>query len=363
MPNRPQFEQVLERIGSGRLAPRKDEIASILRGVTALRAGMPVEISLPTQGEKRAPNGRDYHVKMRASTGNVARDAGIIPMSAWRDGGIARFNENPVILAYHDHKQPIGVSVHTEISKKEKALVEYWLFHEESETSRMMKKLYEKGFMRASSVGFLVHDFELVDEAKEKELQDELGTRDPIYWIATRAELLETSAVPVPADPYALAIEHAIENGRASGIDVKSLIGWSRGDFPKETPVAEKTEAEKAVIAAAEAAEVERKKQELSGTPAPADSSKEVEALNARIVVLEAANKELRGLLESFEERVAKVETRGITPEAEVTTEGDEARAEQLVEIEKLAGETDEQAINRFLDAAVAKTTGAPVAK
>jgi hypothetical protein len=43
------------------------------------------------------------------------------------------------------------------------------------------------------------------------------------YWVVTRAELLEVSAVPVPSDPDALAVERAIETARAKGIDVKSV--------------------------------------------------------------------------------------------------------------------------------------------
>lgn len=353
-----KIELLRERMGASK---RIDEVLSVVRGTETFKAGMQVEIRTPdVAGEARAPNGRNYHVKMRASTGNVARDAGIIPMDAWKAGGLARYKENPILLAYHNHRDPIGISVHTEISKKEQSLIEYWLFHEESETSRMMKKLYEGGFMRAASVGFLVHDFEILDEKQEKEMQELLGTRDPIYWVATRAELLETSAVPVPADPYALAIEHAVENGRAFGIDTEWLA--NRG-FPKERQVAEKTEVEKL----AETAEAERKTKELSGAPAAADSSKEVKELSAKVEAQETSIKELRTIIDALTERLAKVETREVKPASTEVVDEDRTEEEDadeaFVEIEVRDGETQDQAVARYVSEHVGKITGAPVAK
>lgn len=349
MPNQRTFDQVIERAnGSG---IKTGSIDAILRGAEPVRCGVAVDIRTPTEGE-RAPNGKDYHVKMRASTAKVARDGGIIPMKAWGGGGLERFMENPVILAYHDYKNPIGISVHTEINKKEQSLIEYWQFHEESETSRMMKKLYEKGFMRAASVGFNVKDFEFVDLEKEKQLQKEYGTDEPIYWIAIRAELLETSAVPVPADPYALAIEHAIDNGRAFGIDVSS---FTKRNTPKEIPVAEPV-----------------KKEVISGTPAAADTvtTVSVETLTADVVKLTAENTAFRGQVAAFEVRLSAVEKLGAerAPKVEDTTEGVATRADaedetDFVEIELREGETEEQGLARFVSEAVALQTGAPVAK
>jgi hypothetical protein len=355
MPNQRSLDEVLERVKGLRGGPDIGSLEAVLRGQAPLCAGIPVDIRVATEGE-RAPNGREYHLKMRASTENVARDAGIIPMSAWRDGGLARFQANPVILAYHQHTQPIGISVHTEISKKDSSLNEFWLFHEESEVSRMMKKLYDRGFMRAASVGFIVHDFDVLDEKQEKALQKELGTKDPIYWTATRCELLETSAVPVPADPYALAFEHAMDNGRASG-----FVSYSASDF-------------RARLNTPEEKVPEPKKDEEISPEARTDNSStetptEVETLRAEVAELKAETVEVRGLVDALQERLAQVETRGAgaAPKAEDTTNGTEARAEEtdddLVEIELRDGETAEQAIDRLVEESVAKVTGAPIAK
>lgn len=358
MHNQRAFDLVMERVKS-RSGQVPEKLEAILRGQAPLCAGVEVEMRSPQDGE-RAPNGREYHLKMRASTEHVARDAGIIPMSAWREGGLGRFQANPVILAFHNSRQlPIAMAVHTEISKKESSLVEYWLFHEEDETSRIMKKLYERGFMRAASVGFIVHDFEIVDEKKEKELQKEFNTKDAIYWIATRAELLETSAVPVPADPYALAFEHAVDNGRASGF-IYSLADIRERATASEENVAENTEDKKTPVSSG----AERTDNSSTETISP-----EVEKLRGEVTELKTENAEIRALVEGLQERLAKLETRGAgaAPEASDTTEGTEARAEaeveDAVEIEVREGETPEQAVARVVDETVARLTGAPIAK
>src|SRR3954468_3169337 len=134
-----------ERLAQSKFAANSEHILDVVRGKEPLRAGMPVEVERAT-GSRKAPNGETYHVKIKASTEAIARDQGIIPISAWEKGGLRNFPENPIILAYHDHKQPIGRSVYTELNGN--ALIEYWEFHLESEVSRMMQKLYEKGFMR-----------------------------------------------------------------------------------------------------------------------------------------------------------------------------------------------------------------------
>jgi hypothetical protein len=360
MPNQRSLDQVLERAKALRSGPDLGSLEAILRGQAPLCAGVEAEIRTAQEGE-RAPNGREYHLKMRASTANVARDAGVIPMSAWRSGGLERFLANPVILGFHNSRAlPIAMSVHTEISKKESSLIEYWLFHEEDEASRTMKRLYERGFMRAASVGFIVHEFEVLDEKAEKALQKELGTRDPIYWMATRAELLETSAVPVPADPYALAFEHAIDNGRAAG-----FVSYSAADFRLRLTTEETV------------AETPNKETVISPETRTDNSSSEtekteVEKLRDEVAGLKTENTEIRALVDTFQERLAVIETRGAgaAPEAEATTTGTEARAEEtaeevtdLVEIEVREGETKEQAIERLVEEAVAKATGAPIAK
>jgi hypothetical protein len=347
--NKELISRAMERINSSpRLRSRSGEIESILRGSSSLRAGVTVEVERATKGRK-APNGEDYHVKIRASTEAVARDAGIIPLEAWADGGLTNFLRNPVILAYHDYKQPIGISVCTEIDAEgARALVEYWRFHEESDVSRMMKKLYENGYMRAASVGFLVRDFEIIDEKEEARLQEKYGTKDPIFWRAKEAELLETSAVPVPSDPAALSIEHAITNGRAAGIDVTSLRSYSHPETETvDTP-----------------AETERTEETPAATPEAATPT-----IEERVAALETLCADLMSRLAEADSVADSRSTTdsGAESEAPVANPGDEgersteASDEAEVEIEVRDGETEEQALDRFIDGIIASKSGAPV--
>lgn len=330
MPNS-KLEQLYARLARSvtSLAVDKDYVREILNGGIGVR-GVNVDVE-PQIGERKAPNGRDYHVKIRASTSGVARDAGIIPMEAWQRGGLANFSRNPVILAFHDHEQPIGISVHTELNH---SLDQYWLFHEESDISRLMKKLYERGFMRAASVGFLVRDFEILDEKEEQRIQKELGITDPIFWRAIDVELLETSAVPVPSDANALVLEHAIANARAHGLDgIQELINRTNFRSTQMPSDNENMQAEEPKDTVATEPVVE------PTPPAPVSAVSE-----ERVAALEA--------------QVAELKQRLDTPPSETVTEtpATEGFTEELVElsIEKNDGESDEDAINRYIDESLA---------
>lgn len=309
-----------------RFAPSEQNyIREVLDGKVGVR-GVNVEVERQT-GERKAPNGQDYHVKIRASTTGVARDMGIIPMEAWQKGGLANFSRNPIILAFHDHTQPIGISVHTELNATTRSLDQYWLFHEESDISRLMRKLYERGFMRAASVGFLVKDFQILDESEEKQIQKEMGISDPIFWRALDAELLETSAVPVPSDANALVLEHAIANARAVDIDVRELAdrtNFRSTQMPNDNKDSNAEGTQEPVVEPV----VE------PTPPAPTPSVSE-----ERFAALEAQVNELKERLD--------------TPAPTVTeTPATEEFTEELVQlsIEKREGESDEDALNRYID-------------
>jgi len=66
--------------------------------------------------------------------------------------------------------------------------------------------LYAEGFLNAWSVGFLPHETEPIVET------DDDGQRRFVGYRVVRWELLEYSAVPVPANPDALT--HALQDGR-----------------------------------------------------------------------------------------------------------------------------------------------------
>jgi hypothetical protein len=198
----------------------------------AVRCGVPISTRLAGPGE-RSPNAKKFDLLMVASTGRVARDGGIIRATAWKDD-LSLFRSNPVIMWAHDYRYPpIAVAVDVKVNEKRGsgelngALMEWWRFLTEitddewDKFAGRIKALYAVGGLRASSVGFLVRESgnptqDDIDEAKERD--------EPTpYWVALRAELLETSAVPVPADPYALAVDRALKAAAVKGADMKDL--------------------------------------------------------------------------------------------------------------------------------------------
>lgn len=333
-----------ERLADSRFAERASEIIEIVEGRRNLNAGLHVDVE--RANNRKAPNGKDFHVRIVASTEAIARDSGIIPIDAWKKGGLKNFSRNPMILAFHDHQQPIGRSVHTEITDDE--LHQYWEFHGETEQSRVMQALYEKGFMKAASVGFLVHDWQFIDELNEKEyaaLEKKYGTSvKDIYWIARKAELLETSAVPVPSDPNALEFSAASRNAEAIGMDMSIFNRRDSMPTPKTPAAGEREE-----------------------VAAPAVVAPAAEAGNDIQKMIDAAVATIRGELAGLEARLAAVETResstpAATPAAG-TEAGTEGRAAGEIDIEVRAGETPTQAVGRHVDELLAKKQGAPQRK
>lgn len=192
--------------------------------MSELRAGVPVE-TRAARDDETAPNGEDFHVQIIASSEAVARDGGVIPMEAWQDGGLTSYRRNPVVLFAHKHRRlPVAKSVQTRVNEGAGTLLEWWRFHEETDLSRQLRELYSRGFMRAASVGFRVLNSVTPTSQKGKTILDEVGVNpDSVEWVATEAELLETSAVAVPADPEALAVEQALKDASLRRVETDAV--------------------------------------------------------------------------------------------------------------------------------------------
>jgi len=133
----------------------------------------------------------------------------VIEVAGWELG---RYEKNPVFLWAHDYNNPPigravqvmkgdGLRFHIQFAPKE--------VYEFADT---IYKLYQHGFMRATSVGFF---------PREKErIEDDEGRITG--WRIKRQELLELSAVPVPANPNALI--QAVQRGIVSARDVEDLM-------------------------------------------------------------------------------------------------------------------------------------------
>ena len=155
-----------------------------------------------------------------ASTNDIDRDGEIILPSAFKN--LDRYlKENPVILGFHDyHNFPIGKAVDGKIEKN--ALVLDIVFAE-TETGKEAKYLFDNGFMNSFSVGFIPKEWDYDKDSNR---------------VYTDVELLEVSAVPVPANAAANIIRQAEQDG----ISLKNFKSMMTVEESKDTANAETPE-------------------------------------------------------------------------------------------------------------------------
>ncbi len=143
---------------------------------------------------------------IRASVGTEDRKGDLIDPTGWDLEG---YRLNPVFLWAHDRSVPrIGKASEVWVSNGAlHAVVEF----APTDFASEIAALYERGFMRGVSVGFLPRDTELRPGSH--------GKRGIVY---RRQELLEISAVPVPMHADALASRSQDGSSRA-GLEVSDL--------------------------------------------------------------------------------------------------------------------------------------------
>lgn len=126
------------------------------------------------------------------TTENLDRYQEVIKLDGW---DIAHYRNNPVVLWGHDHNRLIGMATSIEIVDGKMVAKGKFAPTEEGQEKR---RLYDLGFLKATSVGFI-----------EKEREGNL---------ITKAELLEFSFVSVPANPYALSL------AMKSGMSINEMV-------------------------------------------------------------------------------------------------------------------------------------------
>jgi HK97 family phage prohead protease len=122
-----------------------------------------------------------------ASTARVDSQNDIISLDAW---DLSRYLENPIILALHDQRSFPVASV-SDIGVSQGALRGTMVFPPEGTgpESDQAYRLVQSGTLRALSVGFLIHDFEMMSNGVRR---------------ITKAELLEISLVAAGANADAM---------------------------------------------------------------------------------------------------------------------------------------------------------------
>lgn len=149
-----------------------------------------------------------------ASSEAVDRHGDIIRVAGW---DTRNYERNPVFLwAHRSSDPPIGKCVQIWVDKKAGALMQRIQFPTKDEYAFADRifKLYKGGYLRAVSVGF---------RAKQEDVKPILDedTGEFIGQEFTKQELLELSAVPIPANPEALG--RAVEKGLISSEEAASF--------------------------------------------------------------------------------------------------------------------------------------------
>ena len=126
-----------------------------------------------------------------ASEESEDRFGDVIEVGGW---DIEGFKNNPVFLFVHDRLTP-PVGMVPRIWTEGKQLLNTVRWDEADPFAQYLMGKYQRGFMRAVSVGFRALEFA---DGKPREGKDRVGL------VFKKTELLEISAVPVPAHPKAL---------------------------------------------------------------------------------------------------------------------------------------------------------------
>lgn len=152
-------------------------------------------------------------VEAIVSTGEVDRYQEIVEPSAFKKW-LKHFQANPVMLAAHDHSawstgEPTVIGKWMDIRITDKGLVATGKFMADDELAERYWRRYRDGYMRAFSVGFIAHSWEM----REFTLAEGVSKRLRVF---TEAELLEISAVAVPANRGALAVAASALAGRTA---------------------------------------------------------------------------------------------------------------------------------------------------
>jgi HK97 family phage prohead protease/HK97 family phage major capsid protein len=246
-----------------------------------------------------------------ASTTDIDRHGDVIPASVW-EAGIQNYLKNPIILAYHDHCEPVGKMVEHRVDEKG-----LWVKARISAAAEDVFNLVKDGVLTAFSVGFRIMDAEYNSAAE--------------VFIVKELELHEISVVSVPANQNTLfslaksfetddeyksfkmqfasngTSAKGLENPKDTDSDNIKEFNMDKIELEKMLADAAKLAAENATKAFVEAQRVEAEKN-AANAKAEADMQDKIKAaVAAQIVVGESgAEKLLADVEKRFAEQTEK---------------------------------------------------------
>ncbi len=177
-----------------------ERLVKLSSGADGLRASLAI---------KMTPDDSDADLlHMRASDETLDRYDEVIAADGWQ---LNHYQRNPVIQNAHQYGDilfTIGRAEKTVVV--DGALVQTWRFaSKENPMAKIARDLYRGRFLNASSVGFIPREWVNGDKAGEFRRK------------YTKSELLEVSAVGIPANPAALAL--AVKSGCVDKGDLREL--------------------------------------------------------------------------------------------------------------------------------------------
>lgn len=159
-----------------------------------------------------------------ASTEAVDRDGEVIKQNGW---DLTNFNRNPVLMLMHNYQEfPVGKI--TEISVTGGQLTFKAIFTEATQKAIEAYALVKEGILSAFSVGFIPREYDPKDNST-----------------ITKAELLEISLVPVPANPEAIVLAKGFKENEIAKYIVKNFLVEKEAEVvpAEEAPVIEEAPA------------------------------------------------------------------------------------------------------------------------
>ena len=171
---------------------------------------------IPPEAESAQPNTIDF----RSSDSTLDRYQEVITVAGWK---LETYRKNPVVQNAHSYcslADTIGKSIITEVRSGAGVSPASYLFQriqfvvEENPMAKVAYGLYRGGFLKAVSVGFIP-------------LRWENGSKETGYRRKyVEQELIEVSAVSIPANPNALTL--ALKAGAVQESDLRALFDLLR---------------------------------------------------------------------------------------------------------------------------------------
>lgn len=149
---------------------------------------------MKTFGRVRSIDEESRQVEVAVSTERIARDGAVIMQGGW---DLSHYTQNPVVLWAHDDRSlPVAKTISSRV--QDGVLLQTHEFASHPRAQEVFEAVRD-GFVNATSVRWLPGQYEW----RKVDGQD-------ILYFTNGHQLLESSYVPIPADPHALVLR---ENG------------------------------------------------------------------------------------------------------------------------------------------------------